>query len=556
MNLAQAPASADADALEQAGIAHFRRAAWVEAANAFAAALQVRPDRAGLWNNYAAALSEAGHVARTIEALQRALQLDPDSLEALNNLGAALDRAGRPMEAAAVYRRALARESRAAIWSNLGNVLKAAGHPADAVAAYREAIRLEPDFTRAHSNLLLVLNYLESVTPEALAEAHRAYGRRLEARIAAQPAPRHAAIGARLTVGFVSADLYNHPVGRLLLPVLQQRTARRNRWVLYAQNTRQDTWTEALRQAADGWCDIAALDDDALQTRLADDGVDVLVDLGGHTAGNRLPFFARHAVAVQVAWMGYACTTGLSRMDYLIADAHTLPVEDEALYTERIVRLPGSYIAFAPPATALAPSPPPCLEHGRITFGSFNNVAKLSERVLQSWARILLRVPHARLLFKNRGFAEAGLQQAFRTRFESWGVPGDRVLFEGEAHGDDYYGSFARVDIALDPFPFPGLLTSLDTLWMGVPLVTMRARAGMLSRHADLLTAAVGEGALLCADAADYEDCAVALANDSGRLRRLRARLRAQLAASPLFAPARLAGDLDAAFSRLHGELA
>jgi predicted O-linked N-acetylglucosamine transferase (SPINDLY family) len=534
---------------EVEALAHFRGGDFGAAAEAFAAALQDRPGDAGLWNNLAAALNECQRAEPALAAARRAVELAPDAIEALNNLGVALDRAGHPLEAAAVYRRALALTASPVLWNNLGNVLKTAGRMAEAVAAYREAIRLDPSFFRANSNLLLVLNYAAEIDADTLAAEHRDFGRRLAARIprATEPALAWQA-GEPLNVGFVSADFYNHPVGRLFLPVLRARANAGVRWHLYSQTKMADGVTAALREHADAWREIAGRDDAALERQVREDRIHVLVDLAGHTAGNRLPFLARHCVGVQAAWLGYAGTTGLTAMDWLIADGHTVPAGDAHLYSERIWRLPDSYIASAPPEDAVAIGPPPCLGKGHVTFAAFNNVAKATPQVIAAWAAILKTVPGARLLFKNRAFASDSSRAAMRAAFQGQGVAPERLDFERESPGPDYFAAYNRVDIALDPFPFTGLMTSLDTLWMGVPLVGMRGRRGMLSRHAELLADAVGAPEWLGDDPAGYVAAAVRLAQDPGRLIQWRDCLRGVLAASPLFDPARLAASLDAAF--------
>lgn len=544
--------NATPEALAAQGAALYAQARYAEAAERYQAALRARPEQPGLWTNFAAALAASGRHTPAREALRHALRLDPDAVEALNNYGAALDRAGKPQEAAACYRRALALAPAAALWNNLGNVHKSLGRSDEAVAAYREALRLDPTLFRAHSNLLLVLNYLESVDGPRLAAAHRAYGEALARRVPRSPRPPIPRLpGEPLRVGFISADLYNHPVGRLLLPVLEARPGGGSQWLLYAQNTVEDALSARLRAAADGWCAIAGLDDDALEARLRADRVHVLVDLAGHTAGNRLPFFARHVAAVQVAWLGYAGSTGLAAMDWLLADHASLPPEDESLYVERIWRVPESYVCFAPPADAPGVAPPPALASGTVTFAAFNNPAKITDRVLAVWARILARQPGSRLLFKNRCFAEPATAARMAARIARHGVGPERLAFEGESCGSAWYAAFGRVDIALDPFPFTGLMTSLDTLWMGVPLVTLAGRRGMLSRHGAQLVRAVGRPEWACADEAEYVHRALALAADPTALAHHRQTLRAALLASPLLAPGQLAAQLEHAFNQM-----
>lgn len=533
----------------QAGLLAMQAGHPAQAVEQFREALQLAPESADLWANFAVALASCHRYADAQLAARHALKLRPDSIHALNALASALDAKGRHLEAADFYRRALALEPMAGLWNNLANALKSAGRLDDAVNAYREALRLEPHLWRTHSNLLLTLNYHPGQTPQAQNAAQRAFGGVLEATIAAATPMPPPPADKPLRIGFVSADFYYHPVGRLFLPVLQARRREAQTWVLYAHVKVHDDITERIRAEADLWHEIAGLDDDALEARVRADEIDVLVDLSGHTATNRLPFFARHVPPVQVAWMGYAGSTGMTRMDWLIADAVTLPPHEEALYSERIWRVPAPYIALTRPEPVLDCAVPPALKNGFITFASFNNTSKLTDTVLATWARILAAVPDAQLFMKNKGFADAGVREAFTARLARLGVAAERLHFEGESGGEAYYRSFHGVDIALDPFPFPGLLTSLDTLWMGVPVVSMAGQGGMLGHHGELLLQLAGLGDWIAHNEDDYVRTAVALAADPAALAHWRTTLRQRLEHTAVFDAARLAHALEAAFS-------
>lgn len=537
-----------ADAWELLGLALFRQGRHAQAGEAFSRATGLDPQRASAWANLAAALNHSGAAAAAVEAGQRAVALAP-TLEALNNLGAALDHAGRATEAAECYRRALAQWPSAVLWNNLGNTLKTAGDIDAAMAAYREAIRLDPALLRAHSNLLLVMHYAQDATAADALAAARTYGQIVTARGRPLP-PRTPRPEAPLRVGFLGADFYHHPVGRLLLGPLAARERGAVAWHLYVLNSVRDGHSARLRAAADAWVDAAGLDDEALAARLRDDGIDVLVDLAGHTAGNRLALLARRVAPVQLAWMGFAGTTGVPAIDGVIADATVLPEGSEGHFSEPLIRLPRPYVAYAPPEEAGPCGDPPCLRNGFVTFGAFNNPAKTTPAVLALWARLLQRLPDARILFKARSYSEPAQCEALRARFAGHGIAPGRVLCEGVSFGAEYFASFGRIDLALDPFPFNGLMTTLDTLWMGVPVVTRLAGAGMFGRHGALLAGTLKAPEWVAASDQAYLDAAVRLAQDPSMLLLWRSCLREAMRHSPLCDAAGLAAALNAVFVR------
>ena len=534
------------------GLALFGRRQFAEAAESFRAALRLQPADAGMWSNFSAALNEIGRVDDAIGAAREALRLAPDMFEAWNNLGAVLDRAGRPMEAVVIYEQALRLNPTADVWNNLGNAHKAAGRVDQAVACYRQAIRLRPDYWRVWSNMLFVMNYSDAFSLSDIAAEHRAFGAAIERGVTAvAPAPSPQ-VKTQLRVGFVSADFYNHPVGRLLLPLLQAPRSGKVAYFLYASNVVRDRFTERLTAAAEGIRWLQGGDDEGFSRVVKDDGIDVLIDLAGHTAGNRLPAFARRLAPVQVEWLGYAFTSGLSAMDYVIGDPVSLPDEDVEYYTETPVRLPNYYLLAGAPETGVKTAPPPMLRQGYVTFGSFNNPAKISPRVFAAWVDLLKRLPEARLLMKSKAFGEPGLCKEFSGRFAQAGIAPSRLSFEGQSWGDAYFESFGRIDVALDPFPFPGLMTTLDTLWMGVPVVMLQERAGMLGRHGARMLELIGHADWVASDTVGYIERAVDLVSDAARLATLRSGLRARLQSSAVMD----APGFSAAFESLLMDLA
>jgi predicted O-linked N-acetylglucosamine transferase (SPINDLY family) len=301
------------------------------------------------------------------------------------------------------------------------------------------------------------------------------------------------------------------------------------------------------------WRHVAEMDDAALAQRIHDDRIDVLVDLSGHTGRNRLPMFAWRPAPVQISWLGYFATTGLAEIDYLLADPHVVPPGEEAQYTERIWRLPDSYLCFTLPTEPVAVAPLPALAHGYFTFGCLNNHKKLNDGVLAVWSRILHAVPHSKLLLKNHQLGEPSILRETVARFAAHGIDESRLLLEGPSSREQYFSTYGRVDLALDPFPYPGGTTSVEGLWMGVPVLTRRGDR-FLSHLGELVVKSVGLHEWIAADTEDYVTRAIAAAADLPALAALRAGLRERVESSPLTDAPRFAGHWMTAIEQMWHE--
>jgi predicted O-linked N-acetylglucosamine transferase (SPINDLY family) len=340
--------------------------------------------------------------------------------------------------------------------------------------------------------------------------------------------------GRRLKVGYVSPDFRQHSVAYFLEPLLRSHDRKVIEVFCYAEVGWPDTVTERFKQLADHWVTTVGMSDDATAERIRRDGIDILVDLAGHTSKNRLPVFARKPAPVQVTWLGYPNTTGLTAIDYRFVDAVTDPEgETEALASETLVRLPGGFLCYGGPDDAPAPGPVPSLTTGTVTFGSFNNPAKLSAATLDAWADVLARLPQARLLLKGKPFADPATRALYLDRLAKRGVAVERIELVAWLPEEGHLALYNRIDIALDPFPYNGTTTTCEALWMGVPVITLRG-----DRHASRVGASLLTQTRLTDLIADsveaYVETAVALAGDPARLSELRQSLRPRMAASPL----------------------
>jgi protein O-GlcNAc transferase len=526
-----------------------------DALQALQKSTELMPDDAAAHNNLGNALKDLGRLDDAVASYRRALEIDPDNAEAHSNLGNSLKECGKLDEAVASYRRALQiKPDYAEACHNMGNILKDICRLDDAVASYRRALQIKPDLVEAQSNLLFTLNYLaDQPSAMLLDEARRCgdlvgrkaspYGTWLNA-----PDPDRS-----LRVGLVSGDFGYHPVGYFLdsiLSALASQASTRLELIAYSNDARTDALTERIKACCRSWHSAVGLSDAQLAQLIRDDGIDILIDLSGHTEHNRLPMFAWKPAPVQASWLGYFATTGVAAMDYLIADPWTLPESEEAHFTEKIQRLPETYLCFTPPDMDIAVSPLPALINGHITFGCFNTLSKMNDTVVALWARVLHAVPQSRLFLKAKHLDSPSVQQSVLERFSSHGITADRLMLEGAAPRAELLEAYRRVDIALDPFPYPGGTTSIEALWMGVPVLTLMGDR-FLSHIGESILQNAGLPEWVAADADGYVARAVSHASDLPRLETLRTGLRQQVLASPLFDAPRFARHFEAALREM-----
>ena len=516
-----------------------------------------RPGDAKYQRRLGEALRAVGRPQDALPCYRRALEIDPADARTHVGIAVCLIDTGDAQAALASVRRAVVLDPQdASSHRTLGVALLSVGQPTRAAASFRRALALDPDFVDAHGGLLFSSHYTGGDRAAALAEARR-WGERHAAPLGAtvQPHANTPDGGRRLRIGYVSGDLHNHPVGYFLEGVLRAHDRQEVEVYCYANAQRVDATTYRLRGYADHWRIIWGMSDAVVADVIRRDGIDLLVDLSGHTAGNRLQVFARKPAPVQVTWLGYFATTGVEAIDYLIADGHVCPEGDEQYYVERVVRLPGPYLCFTPPQEEVAVVPPPSLRApgGAVTFGCFNNVAKVTPAVAAVWSQLLNALPEARLLLKSAPLALPAVRRRYTALFRRYGVPAARVTLEGHSSRADYLAAYGRVDVALDPFPYNGGTTTAEALWMGVPVVSLRGDR-FVSRMGQTHLSAVGLEALVADAPGDYVQTAVKLARSPRRLTRLRAALRRRVERSPLCDAFSFTGTLETAYRAMWQE--
>ena len=523
-----------------------------EALRSYQRALKLKPNNAqahcGLGNAHMA----VGAFAESVLCQRRALKLDPDSFRAHYNLGNALQKLGRLQEAASAFRRAIDIEPGfAPAHYNLGTALHDLGRLSEAVECFRRALEIDPDYLDAYSNLLFTSLLLGAQTPAETLEDARRFGERAARDIRPYSSWHIARYPERpLRIGLVSGDLRSHPVGLFALGVLVALTSQASRCVevhAYQNNPRSDVVSEQIKSCCRSWQSSGGLSDAALAEKIHADGIDILFDLSGHTALSRLPVFAHKPAPIQVSWLGYLGTTGLAAMDYLVADPWTLPPSEERYFVERIWRLPETYVCFSAPHEVVPVPPLPASSNGYVTFGCFNSLHKINDAVIALWARVLEQTPASCLLLKAKQLSEESVRQGIIARFSAHGIDPARLALKGYSPSRiEHLADYQRVDIALDPFPYPGITTSVEALWMGVPVLTLTGER-FLSRQGVGLLMNAGLPEWIAASADDYVAKSVAFAADLQALATLRAGLRQRVVGSPLFDARRFASHFEAA---------
>ena len=518
-----------------------------EAVESYRRALLLKPDYAEAYNNLGTVLLAQGRSDDAVESYRKALLIKPDQAEVYCNLGHALLAQSRPDEAVESYRQALLlKPGYAEAYSNLGTALQVQGRPDEAVENYRQALLIKPDYAEAYSNLLFCLIHDDRLTPEACRDQHLAFAERFEGPLRAgwQSHPNDRNPDRRLKIGFVSGDLRSHPVANFIEPVWAALASGMVDLWVYSSHSVEDDVTSRLRRLVSNWRLVVGLSDAALADAIRADGIDILIDLSGHTGHNRLLTFARKPAPVQATWIGYPGTTGLTAIDYLICDRFNAPHGlYEQYYSERFARLPSTG-AFEPNQDAPAVNELPALTNGYITFASFNRPSKLGEPVVAAWSRILHALPSARLLLSH--VSDETLAEGLKARFGRHGIAPGRLRFQPRLPMSTYLALHHEVDVVLDTWPFTGGTTTNHALWMGVPVVTLRGPSRAHCQSAAALCR-MGLEDWVADDAAGFVHIAIERAQDIDALAALRRGMRERWLNSPWRQSTTVAQGLEAA---------
>ena len=537
------------EALYNLGNAYKSQGKLNEAFAYYTRAVAIKP-YAQAYSNMGVILHERGMTGEAIANFQKSLAINPNSYESLNGLGIAYNDMGKFEEAIDCYTKSLAlNPTSTEVLGNLAIVHKSRGELDQSIECFRQALAINPNKSLTYNNLLGSLIYASSATPQEISDVAKSFGRIIADPLLRTTSPvRDINPDRKLRIGYVSPDFRNHAVNYFFEPLLKAHDRDQFEVFAYSNTSKEDQVTERLKKEFDHWHNICYVKNDDAADLIEKDKIDILVDLTGHTADNRLLVFARKPAPVQVTWLGYPATTGMKAMDYRITDPYAEPPGmTEHWNTETLWRLPSIFCCYQPhPNSPAVIDHPPFEDNGHITFGCFNNFSKVSDPALTLWARIMQQVPQSRLLLEIFGIDDPKFRTETEARLLRLGLPLDRVDLELRKPANQFV-LYNKIDIALDPFPCVGGTTSMDTMWMGVPLVTL-AGEHFLSRMGVTILNNVGLPELVAETSEDYVRISTDLALDKDRLRLTRHDLRTKAAASPLMNQQGFVHDMEQAY--------
>ncbi len=578
----------DAGAYNNLGSALLAQGKIEDAIIAFNNSIKIKPENASTYNNLGRAYKDLGNTEDAIKCFEKAIYNDSGSLLAYNLLGNLYQDKGKESKSIPLYEKALSiKPENAVLNNNFGNALRKLGLSQQAINKYKKAIELQPNFIEAYNNLgsaftdigetfdaiemfkkayalktdyvpsivnlLLTINYSSKIENEYIYEKTTELAALIDIKGAGEITNVSIDKQRKLKIGYVSGDFSNHPIGYFIEAVLTQHNKSTFDVTCYSNSIKFDDLTKQIKKAVNYWRNIHALTDDDVAEMIMEDKIDILVDLSGYTNKNRLPIFARRNAPVQVTWLGYFATTGLKNMDYILADKYVLPEGEERYFTETVRRLPDSYLCFVPPSCKISVEDPPSLKSGQITFGCFNNFSKLNPEVFKLWSEIMHDVPGSRLFLKYRQYSDDVIKQKVYQEFFRHGIKNDRIIMEGSSPREELLKQYNQVDIALDPFLFGGGTTTAESVWMGVPVVTLRGNR-WVGRVSESILSTMGHQELIANSSEDYKKIAVSLSSDSEKILEYKNNLRKTLLSSPLCNGKRFARNLEGEYRKMWQE--
>jgi len=527
-----------------------------EAEASYRKAISLKPNYAEVFSNLGNILKELRKLDEAEETCKKAIVLKPDYAEAYNNLGNILRKLGRLNEAEASFRKAITlKPDYAEAYNNLGNLFKQLGRLLEALVSFNKAIELKVNFFDAHSNRNLCLNYSSLWSPLFIYKQHLEFEKqfgRFEIKPPLNP-PLKKNFSERLRIGYVSADFKKHSVAYFFEPLLRHHNSNVVETFCYYNNIVIDATTKRLKTTCDHWRSIFGITDSEVVNLIRDDKIDILVDLSGHTNGNRLLVFAQKPSPIQINWLGYPNTTGLSAIDYRFTDIIADPIgEADRLHSETLLRLPNGFQCYQGNEKVPIDIELPQNNRKQITFGSFNNASKLTQKVIETWSKILLAVPKSRLVLK---FPTLNNNTTYyHEMFRREGIVEERIKFyECSSTVEEHLKLYNKIDIGLDPFPYNGATTTCEALWMGVPVITLLGDRHVGRVGASILTN-VGLKDFIVQDINRYIKVAVEMAANTNYLKKLRANLRVRMQSSPLCNGISFAGDVESSYLNIWNE--
>lgn len=507
--------------------------------------LEINPDYDCAHINLGLVLINMSRYEEAIEHFEAAFKTNPDHYMAMANLAIPLKRLGRLAIAEKYLKRAI--EIKPDYFNahlNLGSIYQGQGKIAECIESTLKAIEIQPESTGAYSNLLFDLSYTAAYSQAFKVQKAREFGRLLSKNVSEPYQDWHIPDSQqRLRVGLVSGDFLEHPVSYFLRNVIANIDPEKIELIAYTTDAREDAATVIIKQHVCQWRSLVGLNDAESAALIHQDDIHILIDLSGHTSGNRLPVFAHKPAPVQATWLGYWSTTGVEQIDYVIADEVSLPADIQDQFTEKVKYIPETRFCFAPPAMQIEVSPLPALKNNVVTLGCFQNFAKVSDQVLTLWAEVLKNAPQAKLRWQTGSFKDAEVKETTIQRFSQLGIQAKQLELIGSVSRSDYFKTYHEIDFLLDCFPFSGCTTTCEGLWMGVPTLTMPGNS-MVSRQGASFMTAVGLANWVAKDQKEFVEKAIGFVSDLQQLSITRQQLRANMMASLVGDGQRFANNL------------
>ena len=557
------------DSLHMLGVIFRRKKNYPESETYFRAALNINAN-ASIYSNYGLLLMDLQRLDDALKYFKKSILLEPEFASAYYNFGLCLQKLERLNDAVAsclkgvqintyhdesyfsiaLIMRQLNRIDEAQIYNNkailinprnsavlnlAANISLDRGMFSESKTQFERAMNVNPNDLELNSRYLCASWFFEDSKVNSRLQEAKSFGKKVaDAAKFKFNSWRLSCQATKLRIGFVSGDYWSHPVAFFLESVLSNFDRSKIDILGYTNNLYEDNQTQRIKEKFTTYKSVVRLDDVEFANEVHSDAVHILIDLGGHTASNRLPAFAYKPAPVQISWLGYWATTGVQEIDYIIGDPYVTPHNEASHFVERIKRLPETYFCFTPPVENFDVDILPALKNDFVTFGCFNNARKINGAVLLAWAKILSRVPDSRLFLKSKQYEDPENVRRISKFYEDFGVNPKRIIFEGQTTRESYLKAYNKVDIALDPFVFPGGTTSVEGLWMGVPVIT-RKGSFFIGHNGETIAHNSGQAGWIAEDEADYIEKAICFSNDLQALAKLRAGLRAQVLSSPLF---------------------
>jgi len=512
-------------------------------------AINIKPDYADAHNNLGVIFNELDEVQKAIACYQKAINIKPDYADAHYNLGNALHKLNKHQETIISYEKAIQiNPNYAPAYYNLGNALSVIGEFQKAISCYRKAIDLKKNSALAYNNMLFTFLYLETADPKfCLLQAK-------EFRSSLKPINDDLLIKyqfntkpKKIKIGFVSGDFREHPVGFFLLNTLNHLKNENLELIAYSNSKIKDSINIKLRSHFTKWREIENLSNMDVINKIRKDGIHILVDLSGHSEKNRLPIFINKPAPIQASWISYPGTTGIPEIDYMIGDRFVTPKNESEHFTEKIFRLSNMWVCFTPPDFDVEISEPPVIKNGYVTFGSFNHLSKINKKVIFLWSKVLKSIPKSKLFLKTKQLNDSYLKEKIISEFKENGINLNSIILEGSSPRNKLLKSYNKVDIALDPFPYSGGVTSLEAIWMGVPVLTKKG-SRFVSHTTECINHNSGMSDWVANDEDEYVKKAIKFSTNLKLLAEINKNLRRTTLESPLFNSTLFAKQLNNAF--------